>query len=371
MAKLDKLIQELCPNGVEYKEIRSMTSILRGKRLTKNQLFPEERFPVYHGGLEPLGFYNEKNRNADTVMVINVGASAGTVGYSPVDFWSSDGCFCIEHSNQFINRYMYYAILCQESYLKSRVRVAGIPTLDNAVVERLKVPIPPIEVQEEIVRILDNFTELAEELTAELNARIKQYSEFSYRLLFSNSNVEKVMIRDICTLIKGKTPIQKATPGDYPMVVTTIERKTCNTYQFETEAVCIPLISSRGHGVASLNHVYYQDGKFALGNILCAMIPKDTNYVCAKYLYYYFECTKDYTLVPLMKGGANVAMHMSDIEKVKVPIPPLGIQHDIVSKLERMEEYHKTLLPAEIEARKKQYEYYRDKLLTFKEKVAS
>ena len=62
MARLDELIAQYCPDGVEYKEIRSMTIVLRGKRLTKNQLFPEEQFPVYHGGLEPLGFYNKKKQ---------------------------------------------------------------------------------------------------------------------------------------------------------------------------------------------------------------------------------------------------------------------------------------------------------------------
>lgn len=119
--------------------------------------------------------------------------------------------------------------------------------------------------------------------------------------------------------------------------------------------------------MASLNHVYYQEGKFALGNILCAVVPKDQSVLSAKYLYFYFECTKDYTLVPLMKGGANVSMHIPDIEKVKIPVPDIETQQSIVSKLEVLDEYCNITLPAEIEARQKQYEYYRDKLLTFKE----
>lgn len=80
-------------------------------------------------------------------------------------------------------------------------------------------------------------------------------------------------IGECCRIEKGKTPIQKATPGEYPLVVTTSERKTSNTYQFEEPTVCVPLVSSRGHGVASLNEVYYQEGKFALGNILCGITP--------------------------------------------------------------------------------------------------
>ena len=144
---------------------------------------------------------------------------------------------------------------------------------------------------------------------------------------------EKKKILDICSVTKGASAIQKTIPGQYPMVVTTSERKSSNNFQFDTKAVCIPLVSSRGHGVASLNHVYYQEGKFALGNILCAVVPKDEDKVLAQYLYYYFECTKDKTLVPLMKGGANVAMKVKDVESVKVIIP--DITHSINKQLTR------------------------------------
>ena len=175
-------------------------------------------------------------------------------------------------------------------------------------------------------------------------------------------------ISDVCRVEKGKTPIQKAIPGEYPMVVTTTERKTSVDFQFEEPSVCIPLVSSRGHGVASLNHVYYQEGRFALGNILCALTPKSKNHLLAKYLYYYFEQTKDYTIVPLMKGGANVALRIDDILKVKIPVPSIDRQKEIIRILQVFEEYWNTVLPVEIAARQKQYEYYREKLLTFKPK---
>ena len=145
-------------------------------------------------------------------------------------------------------------------------------------------------------------------------------------------------------------------------------RKSSDEYQFDTEAVCIPLVSSRGHGIASLNHVYYQSGKFALGNILCALIPKDKELINAKFLYHFFEEMKDILVVPLMRGGANVALHMDDIAKIKIPLPPLEVQEKTVKILDKFESLCNDLvhgLPAEIEARRKQYEFYRDKLLTF------
>ncbi|WP_238703193.1 restriction endonuclease subunit S [Enterococcus faecium] len=91
---------------VEYKNLVEITKVLRGKRLTRDKLSGDERFPVFHGGLDPLGYYGLSNRPANSVMIINVGASAGTVGYSDVEFWSSDGCYCIQHSDLLDNKFL-------------------------------------------------------------------------------------------------------------------------------------------------------------------------------------------------------------------------------------------------------------------------
>lgn len=178
------------------------------------------------------------------------------------------------------------------------------------------------------------------------------------------NGIEYVKLGDVCTITKGKTPIQKAIPGEYPLVVTTSERKSCNTYQFDKSAVCIPLVSSRGHGVASLNHVYFQSGKFALGNILCAVIPNDENVLSANFLFHYLEYKKDTLLVPLMKGGANVSLHIYDIQRVKIPLPPLDVQLETIEILDKFVELSE-MLTKELSIRKKQYEYYRDFLLDF------
>ena len=93
------------------------------------------------------------------------------------------------------------------------------------------------------------------------------------------SEWKKVKIEDVCIIEKGNIGLAKAFPCDYPMVTTGANRKTCNTYQFDTEAVCIPLVSSTGHGKKTLNYVHYQTGKFALGTILCAVIPKEKSLI--------------------------------------------------------------------------------------------
>ena len=171
-------------------------------------------------------------------------------------------------------------------------------------------------------------------------------------------------LEECCHLEKGNTPIQKAIPGKYPLVVTTNERRSSNTFQFDQASVCVPLVSSRGHGVACLNQVYYQEGRFALGNILCAVTPLRESGLSAKFLYYYLNLKKDSLIVPLMKGGANVSLTVNSLKKVRVAIPPISVQEEIVQKLQTFEELLDTL-SAELKARRKQYEYYRNQLLSF------
>ena len=127
-----------------------------------------------------------------------------------------------------------------------------------------------------------------------------------------------VQLGDICNVVKGEIGITKAIPGDYPMVTTGEFRKSHNKFQLDTKAVLVPLVSATGHGHASIKRIHYQEGKFAFGSILAACIPKNENY-SAKFLYIYFNLMKDYVLVPLMKGSANVSLTLGNLKKAKVP----------------------------------------------------
>lgn len=163
----------------------------------------------------------------------------------------------------------------------------------------------------------------------------------------------KQKLGDICRIEKGRTGIASAAPGEYPLVVTAEERKTCGTYQFDCEAVCIPLVSSSGHGKKSLKNVHYQSGKFALGSILCAVIPNNPQEVNARYLHQYLQFYKDTVLVPLMKGAANVSLSMRDIAKVEIPLPDFDTQAALAKTFVEAQEKQKQL-NAEFE---KQTEY--------------
>lgn len=148
---------------------------------------------------------------------------------------------------------------------------------------------------------------------------------------------QKVKLGDLCTIEKGKTGIQKAVPGEFPLVVTAEERKSHNEYQFDDEAVIIPLVSGTGHGHASIKRIHFQSGKFALGSILCAVIPKDKSILNAEYLYRFLNLNKERELVDRMKGMANVTLPIKEIAKIEIPLPSLEEQIEFVEKYALLE----------------------------------
>lgn len=146
-------------------------------------------------------------------------------------------------------------------------------------------------------------------------------------------NQKTYKIDDICTLVKGSFPTLRTEPGDFPLVVTAEFRRSANAWDIEGPAVCVPLISSSGHGDASLNRVHYQEGQFALANLLVALVPKKNAPVVAKYLYYVLSTRKDSLLVPLMLGTANVSLKVKDIASVEITLPSIDEQQRIVARI--------------------------------------
>lgn len=155
----------------------------------------------------------------------------------------------------------------------------------------------------------------------------------------------KYRLGHICSITKGATGIMKAIPGPYTMIALGETDKTHNEFQFDAKAVIIPLVSSTGHGHASMKRVKYCEGKFALGNILCAVIPNDENFVLAKYLHIYLHWNREELLVSQMKGMANVSLPMNRIADVMVTVPNIEKQREII-------ELEKQLVDKEIEADK-------------------
>lgn len=140
---------------------------------------------------------------------------------------------------------------------------------------------------------------------------------------------KKVKLFEICTIEKGATGITKAIEGEYPMVTMAEARTSHNEYQFDTKAVLIPLVSSSGHGHASMKRIHYQEGKFAVGSILCALVPKNEDVVNARFLYNYLHFQRESILVPLMRGAANVSLSIKSISSVEINLPPIETQISI------------------------------------------
>ena len=141
---------------------------------------------------------------------------------------------------------------------------------------------------------------------------------------------ENFRLGDFCSITKGETPIKQAVPGRYPLVVTAAGRNTHKTFQFDCRAVIVPLVSSTGHGHASIKRIHFQEGKFALGSILCAVIPKDEKRLNPEFLHVYFSYFKDQLIVPLMKGSANVSLSVSTLAELKIIVPPMDVQMRVI-----------------------------------------
>jgi len=402
MSRLEELINQHCPDGVEYRTIASLSKVQRGKRLTKDKLSASSSvthpFPVFHGGIEPLGYYDNSNRSADTVMVINVGASAGTVAYSDVEFWSSDGCFCISHSVKINDRFLYYVLKNDEFYFQSKVRKAGIPTLDNFIVEDYEIPVPPLPVQEEIVRILDKMTELETELETELDLRKKQYDYYRDKMLSKEyleqhcpDGVEYKPVSEVIESLKtGLNPRKNFKLNDvgaccyyitgkdvYGNSINVSERTdkiTKEAVKLINKRACLHddvlLFVSTGTGtVGRMTVVDKYTGDWNVSETMYIITTKPKT-ITTKFLFYvlYSNIAKDQYESKISKGSVP-HLKVSDLLNVEIPVPPLPVQEEIVRILDNFSTLTSDIsegLPAEIKMRHQQYEYYRDKLLAFK-----
>lgn len=391
MSKLQELIQRLCPDGVEYKKLGEIVSVLRGKRLTKNELTLNGQYPVFHGGIEPLGTYKSANRPANTVMIINVGASAGSVGFCDKEFWSSDGCFCLSKSEEMSPKFLYYYLAANQHNFVCKVRHAGIPTLDCAVVAKFVIPVPPLEVQEEIVRILDRFSDYAAELQAELQARKEQYEYYRNLLLTFNpagcaGEADDEQEGSVTTWGGHSYPIQWKTMGEvFEMSAGKAipADRIKNQMSEESPIKCYGANGLRGYVNLSShigpNVIIGRQGALC-GNITYATgkfyATDHAVVVCASEIFhprFIFHMLTHADLNQYKTAGAQPGLSVSRLQSVSIPVPPLELQEKIVAVLDRFETLVNDLsegLPAEIAAVKEQYEYYRNRLLTFKEKTA-
>lgn len=370
MSKLQKLIQELCPYGVEYKPLgdKDVSIMQRGTSLTKKDSI-EGIYPVISGGKVPAFYCNQFNREGETITVAGSGAGAGYVQYWNEPIFVCDA-FSIKGIGDVSTKYLYYCLTNLQEKIYATKKGGGVPHVHIASIEKFLVPIPPPQVQKEIIHILDDFTNLAAELQAELQARKEQYEYYRNKLLTfdkiggGTQSVTWVKMSEICKIYTGGEPPKDAIKGNYkdsmhPYPIWGNGKEVygyASSYKIDKEAT---VISSIG---ANAGTVYFRKAYFTPIIRLKVLIPKNDN-ILSKFLYFYLS-----TVSLAVKSSSVPNMNANDVKKLLIPIPSLAEQQRIVSILDKFEALVNDLtegLPAEIAAVQEQYEYYRNKLLSF------
>lgn len=393
MKNLETLIQELCPDGVEFVKLGDVCEIKTGKGITQKDCSESDKYPVYSGGKEPMGYYKEFNRNANTVTVSRVGAYAGFVNYVTEDFYLNDKCFSVlpKKDEDINSKYLYYKLKALECSIINMQSGGGVPTINTKKVGSLEIPLPPIEVQNEIVRILDKFTSLEAELEAELDCRKRQYEYYRDKLLsFENvggQEVEWKKIGEICDTLSG-FPFDSSkfqTSGIKLMRGKNVKRgyfdfnedddrywessNGLEKYLLQDKDIIISMDGSLvGKSFAMLSKKHLP---LLLVQRVARVRAKRVN---QNYLFHNIAHRFSGYVDKKKTGGAIPHVSMKDIQNFSIPVPSLSEQERIANILDRFESLTTSLqsgLPAEIAARRQQYEHYRDKLLTFKRKGAA
>ncbi|MDO8556853.1 MAG: N-6 DNA methylase [Candidatus Jorgensenbacteria bacterium] len=236
--------------------------------------------------------------------------------------------FKIKDGSQLVPEYLYYLLKSRKGLEQINLLAAGAvrQTLNFNDLIKLEIPIPPQSVQ---VSFKHDY-----HLIRSAKRVLTEYCPY----IKIDPTWQKVKLGNYFQLEKGLTPIEKTKPGKYPLVTTGESYSTSDSYQFDEKAIIIPLISSAGHGKATLKRIYYVEGKFAVGNILMAMLPKNKQ-VIPKFFYYLFSQEKDNLFTNLMYGTSNVSFSIDDCININIPKPTVDEQLRILTEIEKEQDF--------------------------------
>ena len=385
MSKLEELIQQLCPDGVEYKRLGDVLVIKNGRDYKS---FKSGNVPVYgSGGI--MAYIDTAVYDKPSVLIPRKG-SLEKLYYVDKPFWNVDTIFYTEINTELVcPKFVYYWLAKQ--HLERLNKAGGVPSLTQAVLNKVTIPVPPLEIQREIVRILNNFAELTgkltAELTAELTARKKQF-QFYHKQFFEfkkSDCIQIVCIKDICELLTGYPfdSSQFTATGIHLLRGVNIKRgildysESNNRYWNSVQGYEKFLLSTDDIVIAMdgslVGKSYAQVKSNHLPSLLVQRVTRvRVTKANAHYIYHYISSGAFTRYVEKKKtGGAVPHISLKDIANFKIPLPSENMQKEIADSLDRFDALCNDLtsgLPAEIAARQKQYEYYRDKLLTFKKR---
>lgn len=401
MSNLEELLEKLCPDGVEYKTLTELFDTRNGytPSKSKEEYWTNGTVPWFrmedireNGSIlsKAIQYVSESAIKgslfpADSIIV----ATSATIGQHALirvpSLANQRFTYLVlkeEFKEQLDIMFIYYCCFKLDEYCKECLNQGNFASVDMKKFLKFKFPVPPLEVQREIVRILDNFTFLTTELAAELAARQKQY-EYYWDLLLTFKPNESTILNERTNELELSGAIRWMKLGDTCVLKAGKAISAAEISQNVNDDYIYPCYG--GNGLRGYVKNYNQDGKHPLigrqgalcGNVCYAydkfyatehaVVVSPSDLYNEKFLYYLLDFAK---LEQYKTAGAQPGLSVARLEKIILPVPPLEQQQHIVDILDRFDTLCNDIssgLPAEIEMRQKQYEYYRDKLLTFKE----
>ena len=377
MNKLNGLIQELCPDGVEYKKVKEAFQRLRGTPITAGKMKeiedPTGEIKIFAGGKTIINAKEENIPNANITRVPAVLVqSRGVIDvvYYDKPFTFKNEMWAYTADNEIKVKYLYYVLKNNiQGFRDAASGMGSLPQISLPVTEDFRIPLPPLPVQQEIVRILDNFTELTAELNKSLEeeviARRKQYEHYRDELLTFGDDVPIFSLSKTSTNCdRHRKPVTKGNreAGIYPYYGASGIVDYVSDYIFEGDYL---LISEDGANLLARSTpiAFSISGKNWVNNH--AHVLRFDTPVLQKYVEIYLNSLD---LSKYISGGAQPKLNQDNLNKIPIPIPSNGVKHivDVLTHFDALCNDLTSGLSAEITARQKQYEYYRDKLLTFK-----
>ena len=397
MSKLDDLIRELSPEEIVYKPMGEFIQFLNGRAFKQQELLSDGKYRVLRVGnfhtndkwyYSNLELENDKYCECGDLLY----TWAATIG---PEIWKGKKVIYHYHiwklkfDERVVDKqYLYHYLKMDTDNISKSLTNSTMPHVSMTSMNKRIVVLPPLEVQREIVRILDNFTNLTAELTAELTARKMQYSYYRDNLLSFNMPISKKKIGEITRVFSAARVhknewTQEGVPfyrsSDVISKFNGVENSRGKAYisfdlykrlSAKSGKIMKDDILITGGGTIGIPYVVPSDEPIYVkdADLLCIQKSKEFN---SRFLYHYFLSTEFRKYLENITHNATIAHYtIAQIENTPVPLPPLDVQNRIVNVLDNFEKICSDLnigLPAEIEARQKQYEYYRDKLLTFAE----
>ena len=388
MSKLKELIDKYCPNGVEYKPLgdKDVSIMQRGTSLTKKDA-TEGIYPVISGGKTPAFYCNLSNRNGETITVAGSGAGAGYVQYWNEPIFVCDA-FSIKGADDVLTKYLYYCLVNMQDKIYATKKGGGVPHVHISSIDKFLVPLPPPPVQEEIVKFLDRFAEYAAELQAELQARQEQYEYYRNKLLTFNKigggtqSVIWIKMSEIGTFIRGKRFVRTDIVNDgvpcihygdmytyYGLYATKskgmLRKELAPRMRYAQKNDVVIVAAGENKDDIGIGMAWLGDEPAAVHDA-CFIFKSD---LYPQYVSHYLR-SKYYhkQIVKYVSEGKICSISAKGLGNTIIPIPSYEEQVRIATLLNKFDELVSDLsqgLPAEIKAVKEQYEYYRNKLLSF------